>query len=272
MKTLNLEPPKEVQQKRLIQTLIWLGIALLMVWASFGTELSPTKFINGLGKSWTFLIGTPERPGSGFFPPDTRRLPEFIGQMIITIKMAMWGTALAVLLALPLSVMAAKNTTPHPVIYQLTRRLLDFMRGLNEFVLALFFVAAVGLGPFPGILALAIHTAGILAKLFSEGIEVIDPAQTEAVRAGGANPFQIFHFGIWPQVLPHVVSMILYRFESNVRAATVLGLVGAGGIGLYLTESIRSFNFKSASTVIIVILVAVFLVDFLSAKVRERLV
>ena len=146
------------------------------------------------------------------------------------------------------------------------------MRGLNEFVLALFFVAAVGLGPFPGILALAMHTAGILAKLFAEGIEVIDPAQAEAVRASGANPFQTFQFGIWPQVVPHVVSMILYRFESNVRAATVLGLVGAGGIGLYLTESIRSFNFKSASTVIIVILVAVFLVDFLSAKVRERLV
>jgi phosphonate transport system permease protein len=191
--------------------------------------------------------------------------------MLLTIKMALWGTALAVLLAVPLSYLAAANTSPHPVVYQITRRILDFMRGLNEFVLALIFVAAVGLGPFPGIIALAIHTAGILAKLFAEGIEGVDNGQLEAVRAAGSTRFQIFTHGVWPQIVPHVISMSLYRFESNVRAATVLGLVGAGGIGFYITEAIRGFDNRAACAILIVILVAVFLVDFFGAKIRERL-
>jgi phosphonate transport system permease protein len=268
---INIEPPAQVKARIIWNRLLWVGIVVMLVWASFGTEVSVQKLIVGLGKSWEFLVGVPERPGSGFFPPDLSRLSEYIAEMIITIKMAVWGTALAFVLAVPLAILAAANTSPHPVIYQITRRILDFMRGLNEFVLALIFVAAVGLGPFPGILALAIHTAGILAKLFSEGIEIVDIGQVEAVRASGAKPLQVFTHGIWPQVIPHVVSMTLYRFESNVRAATVLGLVGAGGIGLYVTESVRGFDFKSASTIILVILVSVFLVDYLSAKIRERL-
>lgn len=270
-KPLSIEPPLPIKRKRYLNRALWLGIALALVWATFGTELSVQKLWSGLGRSWAFIFGTPERPGSGFFPPDFRRFGEYFDAMIITIKMAMWGTGLAIIFAIPLSVLAARNTSPHPAIYQITRRILDFMRGLNEFVLALIFVSAVGLGPFPGILALAVSTAGVLAKLISEGIEVVDTGQVEAVRATGANRLQVFTHGIWPQVIPHTISMILYRFESNVRSATVLGLVGAGGIGLYVTESIRSFNFKSACTVIIVILLAVFIVDFISAQIRKRL-
>ncbi|MDX2005468.1 MAG: phosphonate ABC transporter, permease protein PhnE [Meiothermus sp.] len=271
MPKVNIEPPAPVKARIFWGRMLWVGILALLVWASFGTEISVQKLVSGLERSWTFIVGTPERPNSGFFPPNFDRFPEYLNEMIITIKMAVWGTALAFILALPLSILGAANTSPHPIIYQLTRRLLDFFRGLNEFVLALIFVAAVGLGPFPGILALAIHTAGILAKLFSEAIEIVDTGQIEAVRASGANSFQVFTHGIWPQVIPTVVSMTLYRFESNVRAATVLGLVGAGGIGLYVTESIRGFDFKSACTIILVILVSVFIVDYLSAKIRERL-
>jgi phosphonate transport system permease protein len=270
--TTRLEPPPKIKRQQWLNRAMWLGLALVLFWATFGTELSPQRLVTGLGNSWSFVFGSPERPGSGFFPPDTKRLPEYLYEMVITIKMAMWGTVLATLAAVPLSILAARNTSPHPVIYQLTRRFLDFLRGLNEFVLALIFVAAVGLGPFPGILALAVGTAAVLAKLISEGIEVVDPGQIEAVRATGANRLQVFTHGIWPQVVPHTVSMILYRFESNVRSATVLGLVGAGGIGLYVTESIRSFNFKAGCTVIIVILISVFIVDFISAQVRKRLV
>lgn len=270
--TTRLEPPPKVKRQQWLNRALWLGLGLVLFWATFGTELSPQRLVTGLGNSWAFVFGSPERPGSGFFPPDTKRLPEYLHEMIITIKMAMWGTVLATLAAVPLSILAARNTSPHPIIYQVTRRSLDFIRGLNEFVLALIFVAAVGLGPFPGILALAVGTAGVLAKLISEGIEVVDPGQVEAVRATGAKGLQVFTHGIWPQVVPHTVSMILYRFESNVRSATVLGLVGAGGIGLYVTESIRSFNFKAGCTVIIVILISVFIVDFISAQVRKRLV
>jgi phosphonate transport system permease protein len=266
-----INPPSAVRTRILWNRVLWLGILGILVWASFGTEISPQRLLDGLERSWLLIAGDPARPGSGFFPPDTSRLAEYVNEMIITVKMAIWGTALALPLALPLAIMGAVNTSPHPLFYQFFRRISDFLRGLNEFVLALIFVAAVGLGPFPGILALALYTAGVLAKLFSEAIEVVDPGQVEAVRATGANGLQVFTHGVWPQVVPTVISMTLYRFESNVRAATVLGLVGAGGIGLFLTEAMRSFNFQAATTVILVILVAVISVDYLSAKIRQRL-
>jgi phosphonate transport system permease protein len=267
----NIEPPTSVKSRTFWNQAMWLGIVGLFVWAYFGSEISPIKLINGSGEFWKFLFGDSERPGSGFFPPDFTRGAVYFEQILITVKMAIWGTLLAFIAAIPLSILAAKNTSPNPVVYQITRRILDFLRGLNEFVLALLFVASVGLGPFPGILALAVHTTGILAKLFSEGIETIDSGQVEAVRASGGSSLQVFTHAVWPQVVPHVVSMTLYRFESNVRGATVLGIVGAGGIGFYITEAIRGFDFRAASSIIIMILATVFVVDFTSGKIRERL-
>ncbi len=269
--TPNLEPPAPLKRRMWLNRFVWVGVIALLVWAYFGTEMSFTRLFLGLGESWKLLFGEAGRPNSGFFPPDFHRFPEYLEQLLVTIKMAIWGTLLAVLLGLPLSILAARNTTPNAAVYVATRRLLDLLRGLNEFVLALVFVVAVGLGPFPGILALALHTAGILAKLFSEGIEAVDTGQIEAVQATGASPFQIFTHGVWPQIVPHVVSMTLYRFESNVRAATVLGIVGAGGIGFYITEAIRGFDFRAACAIIIMILVAVVLLDTLSARLRQRL-
>jgi phosphonate transport system permease protein len=268
---LNLEPPAPLRRRMMLNRFVWIGVIALLIWAYIGTEMSFPRLISGLGESWKLLFGEADRPGSGFFPPDFRRFPEYLEQLLITIKMAVWGTLLAVLLGLPLSILAARNTTPNTVVYVATRRLLDLLRGLNEFVLALVFVVAVGLGPFPGILALAVHTAGILAKLFSEGIEAVDTGQIEAVQATGASPIQVFTHGVWPQIVPHVVSMTLYRFESNVRAATVLGIVGAGGIGFYITEAIRGFDFRAACAIILMILVAVVLLDTLSARLRQRL-
>lgn len=268
---INLSPPPEVRRRNVIQMLAW-ALVLLLIGLSFGgTEVSFTSLIDGIGNSWNYIFGVPAQPSSGFFPPDFSKAGLYLEQMLLTIKMAVLGTVGAILLALPLGFLAARNTTPNAVFYQLSRRILDFLRGLNEFVLALIFVAAVGLGPFPGILALVFHTAGILGKLFAEGIEDIDEGQVEAVRASGAHPMQILGRGVWPQIVPHVLSMSMYRFESNVRAATVLGLVGAGGIGFYITEAIRGFDTRSASAILIIILASVFLIDFLSAKLRERL-
>jgi phosphonate transport system permease protein len=273
MITTSITPPKTVQRQRLRTRFIWLAILAIFLWAWFSTGLSLEKFFTGFGKSITFIVGTPERPGSGFFPPDFSRWQRVLTDgLLVTLKMAFLGTVMAAILGLLLAPLAARNTTPHPVIYQITRRLLDFMRGIDDFILALIFVAAVGLGPFPGIIALTIHTAGILAKLFSEGIELVDAGQVEAVRSTGANAFQTFTHAIMPQVIPHMVSMTLYRFESNVRAATVLGLVGAGGVGFYLQEAFRSFNFHASSAIIIFILIAVFIIDFTSAQIRKRLI
>jgi len=258
-----IKPPawytRQVRNSYLAMTV--LGVVL--VWSTFGTELSPGKLWQGLGASVRFL--------TEFFPPNFTRLSDYLAAMVETIKMAVWGTTLALLASVPLSFLAAQNTSPNRGVYQLTRRVMDVFRGVNEFVLALIFVAALGLGPFPGIMALAIHTTGTLVKLFSEAIELVDAGQVEAVKAAGASPIQVITHAYWPQIVPTVLSMTLYRFEANVRGASVLGLVGAGGIGLYITEAIRGFNFQAAGAIIIVVLVSVFLVDFLSAKVRERL-
>lgn len=264
-------PPPTVRRRVVGQWLAWAAVLLVIGLSFTGSEVSVPKLWHGIGASFHYLFGSAERPKSGFFPPDFSNGVVYLQQMLLTVKMAVVGTAGAVILAIPLGFLAARNTSPSPLVYQLTRRLLDLFRGLNEFVLALIFVAAVGLGPFPGILALVFHTAGILGKLFAEFIEDIDEGQVEALRASGAHPVQVLTHGVWPQIIPHVLSMTSYRFESNVRAATVLGLVGAGGIGFYITESIRGFDTRAASAILIIILVTVFLIDFLSARLRERL-
>ena len=263
--------PPEIRRRAAGQWLLWAAVLLIIGLSFQGSEVNFSTLLDGVGNSWRYIFGDPARPLSGFFPPDFSKGGVYLAQMLLTVKMAVLGTVGAVILALPLGFLAARNTTPSGLAYQLTRRLLDVLRGLNEFVLALIFVAAVGLGPFPGILALVFHTTGILGKLFAEGIEDIDEGQVEAVRASGAHPLQVLGRGVWPQIAAHVLSMSVYRFESNVRAATVLGLVGAGGIGFYITEAIRGFDTRAACAILIIILVSVFLIDFLSAKLRERL-
>lgn len=268
---LSLQAPPAVVRQFWLARLGWVGIFVVLLFTYQGTEISPSGLLSGMGDSWKFIFGSQERPGSGFFPPDFSRYPVFLSQMYLTLKMAVWGTVLSLVLALPLAFAGAQNVSPM-WLYQISRRVMDFLRGLNELVLALIFVAAVGLGPFPGILALALHTAGTLGKLLSESIEAVDMGQVEAVRSTGATPLMVVLYGFWPQVVPHFASYILYRFEVNVRAATVLGLVGAGGIGFYLQEAMRSFDFRSTSAILAVILLTVFLVDFTSARLRQKLI
>ncbi|HEX3919193.1 MAG TPA: phosphonate ABC transporter, permease protein PhnE, partial [Caulobacteraceae bacterium] len=186
-------------------------------------------------------------------------------------QMALWGTALAVIIAIPLGLLAARNVTPIWV-QQPVRRLLDILRSVPDLVIGAIFVAAVGLGPFAGVMALAINTGGVLGKLFSEAVEAIDRAPVEGVRATGAAPLQEVVWGVMPQVAPLWTSYALYRFESNARSATVLSLIGAGGIGQVLFDSINSFAFDQTSAIVIVILVAVSAIDLLSQAIRTRLV
>ena len=162
--------------------------------------------------------------------------------MIVTLEIALWGTALAVILAVPCGLASSANIAP-VWVYQPMRRLMDATRAINEMVFALLFVVAVGLGPFAGVLALFVHTTGILAKLFSEAVEAIDPHPVEGIRATGATPLAEIVFGVLPQVMPLWISYTLYRFESNVRSAAVVGIVGAGGIGALLWDVIRGFQY-----------------------------
>jgi len=191
-------------------------------------------------------------------PPNLSILGRLIAPTIETLQISIWGTSLAVILAVPFGLLAAKNTSPHPILYGLTRLILNATRAINEMIFGLIFVAAVGLGPFPGVLALAFHSVGMLGKFFAEAIENIDAGPVEAVTATGASNWQVIRFSIVPQVMPEFVSIVLYRWELNFRQATVLGIVGAGGIGFELITSMRLFQYQDLLTILIVILVLTF--------------
>ena len=209
--------------------------------------------------------------GGEFIRPDFPHWRLYVAQMWLTMQMALWGTALALVIAVPLGLAAARNVAPI-WIQQPVRRLLDVLRSVPDLVIGAMFVVAVGLGPSAGVMALAVNTGGVLGKLFSEAVEAIDPGPVEGVRATGASPLQQIVWGVLPQVAPLWTSYALYRFESNARSATVLSLIGAGGIGQTLFDSINSFAFDQTSAIVIVIVVAVSGIDLLSQLLRSRLV
>lgn len=223
----------------------------------------------------------------GYFPPETspRSLELYATMLLETVAIAVWGTAIAVVLALPMSFLGASRTlnvlAPGRTIFRrvgrgvgtfFTRRGFDACRGFNEFVLALIFVAVLGLGPFAGVLALAVHTFGVLGKVFSDAIETARAGEIEGVTATGAAPLQTVSFAVVPQIMPYVVSQSLLRFESNVRSASVLGLVGAGGIGYLIDAKIKSYQFQEVATMMIMIILAVSVVDFLCGRIMRRFI
>ena len=205
-----------------------------------------------------------------FFPPNFGQWKLYVQEMLVTLQIALWGTVLAVITAVPMGLLASSNIVPW-WIYQPVRRLMDAFRAINEMVFAMLFVVAVGLGPFAGVLALWIHTAGILAKLFAEAVEAIDPQPVEGIRSTGASPLHEIVYGVLPQVMPLWISYTLYRFESNVRSASVVGMVGAGGIGVVLWEIIRGFQYAETCAVMIIIILTVSLIDLVSARVRKAM-
>lgn len=206
-----------------------------------------------------------------FFPPDFRHWRLYMSEMLVTVQIAVWGTALAIVCSIPLGILSSENLVPWWVC-QPVRRLMNAFRSINEMVFAMLFVVAVGLGPFAGVLALFVGTTGVLAKLFAEAVEAIDPGQVEGVRATGSSSLQEVIYGVIPQVLPLWISYALYRFESNVRSATVVGMVGAGGIGVTLWEAIRGFQMAQTCAILIIIIVAVSCIDIVSQRLRKHFI
>jgi phosphonate transport system permease protein len=247
----------------------WTGwLVLLMILALLagsweGADMRPMSLIRDSANMASFL--------SDFFPPNFRDWDVYLREMIITIQVAVWGTALAIVLSIPFGLLCASNITP-VYVHQPMRRLMDAFRAVNEMVFALLFIVAVGLGPFAGVMALFISTTGTLAKLFSEAVEAIDPQPVEGIRATGANPLEEIVYGVIPQVLPLWISYSLYRFEANVRGASVLGIVGAGGIGQVLWEVMRGFQYAETCALLIILIVSVSIIDFISAKIRALLI
>jgi phosphonate transport system permease protein len=241
----------------------WGAALAFLGWAWKGAEIRPLDLVRDAGNIGTYL--------SDFFPPNFSDWRIYLSEMLITVHIAVWGTLLAVVAAVPLGLAASANIAP-AWIHQPVRRVMDACRAINEMVFAMLFIVAVGLGPFAGVLALMVHTTGTLAKLFSEAVEAIDPRPVEGIRATGAHPLVEILYGVIPQVLPLWLSFTLYRFESNVRSASVVGMVGAGGIGVVLFEVIRGFQYAQTCAVLIILVVSVSLIDLLSARLRKRFI
>ncbi len=240
------------------------GLVLGILVASWeGADMRPAALVNDAANMAEYA--------AGFFPPDFREWRVYLQEMLVTLQIAIWGTALAVLCAVPLGLVASSNIAPW-WIHQPVRRVLDACRAINEMVFAMLFVVAVGLGPFAGVLAIWVHTTGILAKLFSEVVEAIDPQPVEGIRATGAGKLEEIRYGVLPQVLPLWVSYALYRFESNVRSASVVGMVGAGGIGVILWEIIRGFQYAQTAALLLIVILTVTMIDLLSARLRKALI
>ncbi|WP_328185915.1 phosphonate ABC transporter, permease protein PhnE [Marinobacter sp. OP 3.4] len=204
------------------------------------------------------------------FPPDFRNVMDWMSPLLDTLAMSIAGTAIAVTASVPLAFLAARNTSPHPVIYHLTRTVLNGLRSIPELIMGIIFVAAVGFGALPGVLALGLHSIGMVGKFFAEAIEHVDEAPVEAAEASGATRLQVLYHAVLPQVLPQFADVSIYRWEYNFRASTVMGMVGAGGIGFELMGSLRIMQYQEVSAILIVILVMVTLVDGLSGRLRKR--
>jgi phosphonate transport system permease protein len=238
----------------------WVIVFIVLGWAWNGAEIRPLDLLRDSGNAWKYA--------QEFFPPDFRDWRVYVSEMIITLHIAIWGTLLAVVCAIPCGLLCAENIAPKWVRIPM-RRLMDACRAINEMVFAMLFIVAVGLGAFAGVLALWVHTTGSLAKLFAEAVEAIDPQPVEGVRATGASAFEEIIYGVLPQVIPLWISFTLYRFESNIRSASVVGMVGAGGIGVILYELIRGFQYAQASAVLILIVILVSITDMVSSAIRR---
>jgi phosphonate transport system permease protein len=197
---------------------------------------------------------------------------EILKSMLETVTMAFLGTLLASIIALPLGFLGARNVIPVAVLRFLSRRVFDVFRGLDQLIWALVFVRAMGLGPIAGILAIFVSDTGVLAKLYSEAIENADSGQMDGIRASGGSSLMTLRLGVLPQVLPVMLSQALYQLESNSREATILGLVGAGGIGLRLSERIQINAWDQVAYIIVLILITVAAIDFVSKRIRARLI
>lgn len=208
---------------------------------------------------------------SRMLPPDFSNFSELALSMIETVEIAMLGTLLAIGLSIPMAVLSARNITPGYQIYIICRTITIFFRALPEFIVAMILVIAIGFGAVPGILALGFHTMGFLAKFYAESIEHIDENPLEALQVMGASKWQVFAFGIIPQIMPSFMGNNFYILDRNIRMATMLGIVGAGGIGYELQSSFRMFEYERVSAIIILIFLTIFLIDNISSYIRKKL-
>jgi phosphonate transport system permease protein len=264
------------------QLLTAVALAAILIWSLDGTNADLRTLAEGAPNIVDFI--------TRLFPPrwdvqavavpallqgllgESLPMPRVVPYIVETLQMAVVGTLLGIVLSIPFGLLAARNVAPHPWVYGATRMLLNINRAIPDIIFALIFVAAVGLGPFGGVLALGVGAIGSLAKLYAESIEAIEPQQALAVKATGAGGLQTFMYGVLPQALPLMASYSLLLFEHNVRSATILGLVGAGGVGFILSKYISLFQYRELMGALIFIIVMVTLIDWLSGYLRRKII
>jgi phosphonate transport system permease protein len=241
-----------------------LGFLGITIWAGVSIEFNPVEIIEGIGGA-DRIVGALIQPNWSF-------LANTAQPMLETFQMAVIATAIGCSVALPLAFLASRVTSPNRISYTLDRSILNVIRAIPDILYALVFVSAVSIGPLAGILALILFNIGVVAKLLSETVDGVDTGPIEAARAGGAGRVQTVGTSVLPQVMPNYVAYSLYTFELNIRASTVIGIVGAGGIGNVLNTQLKFFNYSNVSVVIIELFVFVFVIEFISIALRRRLV
>jgi phosphonate transport system permease protein len=251
-------------RRRVRWAVVIAGLAVFYAVSWSLAQIEPVRLMTGLPRLGRWIASA--------WPPRLDELPLFLRRTAETVAMAAIGTTIATVLAIPAAVLASRNITPLPRLYYPVRWFLNALRGIDSFVFALLFVAAVGLGPFAGVLGIGLHTWGSAAKLYADHIENAQLGPLEAVRSTGAGRYTAIVYGLLPDVLPVLLSTTLFWWEFNVRSSTVLGVVGAGGIGLELKNSMDLLDFSRLFTIIAVILIVVTALDQLSAWLRRRLV
>lgn len=243
---------------------IFLLLFLLIYPAFQEAEVSPKALIEGAPYMQEVLFE--------MFPPDLKRLPNILSLLVSTFYMAVAGTVLGILLSLPLAIMGARKTSPHMLVYQVSRLIVSLARTIPDLVWALFFVVTVGIGPFAGVLTIAVDTLGFCGRFFAEGIEETDEHPREALETLGATRSAILAIFIVPSAAPSFINTALFSLEKAVRSSVVLGLVGAGGIGVELKVAMDTFRYDEACTIILAIFTLVILVEQISIQARKRLI
>ncbi|RKL67793.1 phosphonate ABC transporter, permease protein PhnE [Salipaludibacillus neizhouensis] len=239
-------------------------VIVLYILSVYQTTAFPNRVVDGFPIIFNFVV-------DDLWPPNWSYFDRVAMSLLETWNMALFSSTFAALIALPMSFLAASNINRNAYFYQFIRNFLNLLRTIPEIILAVLFVAVVGIGAVSGILALTVFSIGILAKLISETVEAVDPGPLEAIRASGGNVFQVISFGVMPQILPQYASYSLYVLEINVKASVVLGFVGAGGIGLILNQQLSLFNYDNVSTIIIVLFLTITIIDLISNRLRGRL-
>jgi phosphonate transport system permease protein len=253
-----------LEQRRRVRAALWAAaiVGVVLACSDYVGLLDARRLNDGIPALFSLL--------GEMWPPDFTRAGSWVVPLLDTLAMSVAGTALSIALSLPIGLAAARNTTPHPVLYHLARAILNVLRAIPDLIMGIVFVAAVGFGALPGVLALGLHSVGMVAKFFAEAIERASPAPIEAARAVGAKPAQVIIYGVLPQVLSQLADVSIYRWEYNFRASTVLGLVGAGGIGFELIAALRTLEYRQVAAIMVVILATVTIVDAISGWLRGK--